>query len=288
MGQLRMLACFAHPDDEAFPVGGTLATYAARGVDILLICTTSGEEGEIRQPEAATRETLGQVRCRELRCSCEALGIREPIVLGYRDSGMAGSEANRDPRAYVNAVGAVVVERIVEEMRRFRPHVVLTFGSDGLYGHPDHIAISNHTTDAFHKAGNPAVSRDNLPWAGLSPYTPSRLFYSVRPRGFRMEMALKLRQAGVDAPLPEAQQNEQGIPLEQIHVEIDASANIDKKLSSLQCHHTQSSSQRPYHQMPLEVVADIIGREHFIRGYPAVAPGDQVPNDFFHGIDSPD
>ena len=287
MGQFRMLACFAHPDDEAFPVGGTLAAHAARGVDIRLVCTTSGEEGEIRQPGSATRETIGQVRRRELSCSCKALGIQEPILLDYRDSGMAGAEANNHPRAFANADATEVVERLIEEMRRFRPQVVLTFGFDGLYGHPDHIAISQHTTAAFNQVGDPG-SVHNRAESDLLPHTPLRLFYAVRPRGFRMDMALKMRRAGLDAPLPDAQRRDDGVDPEQIHLEMDVSAQIEKKINCLLCHHTQVSPERPYHTLPRDVAADIIGWEPFIRGYPPLEPGERVSPDFFHGISEPD
>ena len=87
MPQLRLLACFAHPDDEGFTAAGVLAASVARGADVRLVCATCGEEGDIRFPGAATRDTLGQVRHQELRRSCQVLGVQEPIVLGYRDSG---------------------------------------------------------------------------------------------------------------------------------------------------------------------------------------------------------
>ncbi len=283
MGRLRMLACFAHPDDEAFPVGGILATYAARGVEVRLVCATRGEEGEIRQPGSATTDTLAQVRHDELRCSCETLGIQEPIVLGYRDSGMAGTDANRNPNAFINADADQVVERLVEEMRRFRPQVVLTFGSDGLYGHPDHIAISNHATAAFEIAGDPERFKHQVE-AGLAPHTPTRLFYSVRPKGFRMEMALKLRCAGIDTPLPDEARQGDGVDPDLVHVEMDVSDSIERKLNCLLCHRTQMSSERPYHKLPGGVLADVIGREHFIRGYPPVPSKERIPPDFFYGI----
>ena len=270
-----MLACFAHPDDEAFPVGGALATYSARGVDIRLICATLGEEGEIRQPGSATRETLAEVRRRELRCSCRALGIQEPVVLEYRDSGMAGTPPNDHPRAFVRANEEVVRDRLVREIRRFRPQVVLSFGPDGLYGHPDHIAISHHTTVAFKRV---------LELDGGAGSHPLRLFYSVRPRGFRMGMAAKLRAAGVDTPMPDVRRQNDGIPAEDIHVEMDTSAQVERKVRCLLCHRTQMSPDRPYHSLPMAVVADIIGREHFTRAYPPVAPGEVVPADLFDGI----
>ena len=155
MTNYRLLACFAHPDDEAFPVGGVLAAHVHRGVDVRLITTTLGEEGEIRQEGSATRETLGHIRRVELSCAVRALGLNSNDVWGYRDSGMAGWASNDDPRAFIKASAEEVVERLTLEMRRFRPQVVLTFGPDGLYGHPDHIAICNHATESFHLAGRP-------------------------------------------------------------------------------------------------------------------------------------
>ncbi len=283
MAHLRMLACFAHPDDEAFPVGGTLATHASKGVDVRLICATLGDEGEIRQEGSATTETLSQVRCQELRCSCRSLGIGEPVILGYRDSGMAGTEANNHPHAFAKADADEVVSIIMEEMHRFQPQVVLTFGPDGLYGHPDHIAIHRHTTAAFHKVRASKAFAEQDP-DGSGPPFLNKLFYSVRPRGFRTRMALKLQEAGVDAPLPSPERVNDGVPSDLIHVEMDTSDMIERKLSSLLCHRTQQSPQRPYHQLPRGVVADIISPEHFTRGYPEVSLGETVANDLFDGI----
>ena len=103
MSGFRLLACLAHPDDEAFPMGGALAMHVARGVEVRLVTTTLGEEGEIRQPGAATPETLGEIRGVELACSVRALGLAGHETWQYRDSGMAGSPSNADPSAFVNA-----------------------------------------------------------------------------------------------------------------------------------------------------------------------------------------
>ena len=95
MPEHRLLACFAHPDDEAFPVGGALASHTRRGVDVRLLTTTLGEEGEIRQEGSATRETLGEIRKVELSCAVRALRLGSNDVWGYRDSGMAGLGSKR-------------------------------------------------------------------------------------------------------------------------------------------------------------------------------------------------
>ena len=211
MGKLRMLACFAHPDDETYLVGGVLAACAARGVDVRLVCATSGEEGEIRQPGSATRESLPQVRWEELRASCKNLGIQEPVPLGYRDSGMRGDSANANPASLLNAPKDQVVSRLVQEIRSFRPQVVLTYDSGGIYGHPDHIAIGQHATSAFKQAGDRrAIPRQ--PEHDLPPFSPTRLFYGARPRGFRMDAAVRFREAGVDVPLPTPEQSNFGVP----------------------------------------------------------------------------
>ncbi|MSQ07465.1 MAG: GlcNAc-PI de-N-acetylase [Dehalococcoidia bacterium] len=283
MAGLRLLACFAHPDDEAFPVAGALAAHAARGVEVWLITATSGEEGEIRQAGLATPQTLGAVRRAELARSVGALGLSSHQVLGYRDSGMAGTPANANPQAFVNAPAATVVEQLVGEMRRFRPQVVLTFEPGGLYGHPDHIAICRHATEAFRRASDPSAFPHQLV-NGVRPHTPDRLFYSARPTGFRTETALKLRAAGVDFPMPSALRASDGTPPEQINLEMDVSAHLEIKMASILSHRSQVAPDWPYHQVPRAVAADILGREHYIRAWPQVRPGEQVPADFFAGL----
>ncbi len=283
MPGFRLLACLAHPDDEAFPMGGALAAHAARRVNVRLVTTTLGEEGEIRQDGAATRETLGSVRRVELACSASALGLGGIHTWEYRDSGMAGSPANGHPSAFINVPAEEVVERLVAEIRRFRPQVVLTFEPGGLYGHPDHIAISRHTTEAFQRSPDPESFPHQLT-DGVSPHAAARLFYSARPAGFRREWALKLRAAGVDFPLPSPDGAQEGAPVEEIHLSMDVSDQLETKMASILCHRTQVAGDWPYHRVPREVTASILGKEHYIRAFPPVRPGEQVGADFFHGL----
>ena len=280
MSGFRLLACFAHPDDEAFPVGGALAAHAARGVEVRLVTTTLGEEGEIRQQGSATRETLASVRRVELACAVRALGLASHNVLDYRDSGMAGWASNNHPRAYINAPVPEVVETFVAEIRRFRPQVVLTFEPGGLYGHPDHIAVSQHATQAFHLAGDPAAFPQKLA-DGTNPHSPQRLFYSARPKGFRTTWATKLRSAGIDFPLPSSEQAEQGSPEEEIHLRLDVDHHLEAKMACILCHRTQVAPDWPYHRVPREVTASILGQEYYIRAFPQVQPGEGVSEDFF-------
>ncbi|NOZ05366.1 MAG: hypothetical protein GXP41_03290 [Chloroflexi bacterium] len=189
----KLLAVFAHPDDESFGTGGTLAHYAAQGVHTGLVCATRGEVGEISDPALATRETLAQVREDELRCAAQTLGVGELFVLDYRDSGMAGTSENEDPRSLVRAASEQVVGRLVGIIRKFRPQVVITFEPNGGYGHPDHIAIHRHTVAAFHAAGDPSQYPDQG-----TPWQAERLMYTAIPRSFFVKMRDRLVEAGVD------------------------------------------------------------------------------------------
>ena len=156
-GRLSLMAVFAHPDDESFGIGGTLARYGADpGVRVVLVCATRGEAGEISNPELASSERLGEVREQELRCACRTLGVEDLFFLDYRDSGMAGTAENEDPRALAQADFDEAVGKIVAHIRREQPDVVVTFDENGGYGHPDHIAIHHLTKAAFAAAADPA------------------------------------------------------------------------------------------------------------------------------------
>jgi N-acetyl-1-D-myo-inositol-2-amino-2-deoxy-alpha-D-glucopyranoside deacetylase len=288
MSQLRLLACFAHPDDEAFTAAGVLTASVARGVDVRLICATRGEEGDIRFPSTATRETLGQVRSQELRYSCQVLGVQEPMVLGYRDSGWGDALAQYHPRALVNAPTHEVVERLVAEMRRFRPHVVLTFEPGGLSGHKNHITISRHTTVACQMAGDAGMFPVQLQ-NGLVPHSPQRLFYTARPRGFQLERARILRRAGIEVPLPDAELQDRGVPPEHIHVTLDVRSHAEKKVASMLCHRTQiAPDDWPYRCLSQDVVVALLGTEDLLCGYPLTPTGMTLSADLFAGVDAGD
>lgn len=284
MSSPRLLACFAHPDDEAFTASGVLALCTGQGVTAHLVCATGGEEGDIRTPGAATRETLSQVRYQELCQSCQVLGIQAPpIMLGYRDSGWGDSPAQYHPQALVQAPDREVIGRLVAEIRRLRPHVVLTFGPDGISGHKDHTAICQYTTAAFHQAGDASAFPTQLQH-GLRAYRPQRLFYVARPQGHRLSRALRLRQAGVDVPLPEADGQPQGIPLTDMHLTLDVAAHLESKIASMRCHRTQGPPDWPLLCVPRDALLDIHGTEHLLRAYPPVPDGTVLPMDLFAGV----
>ena len=145
-----LLAVFAHPDDETFRCGGTLALLATRGVRVHILTATRGEVGSCGDPPLCLPEELAAWRERELRGACQALGLEPPIVLGYAD----GMLAEADPEE--------IIERIVRAVRQLRPQVMLSFGPEGLSGHPDHIAIAYRAAEASRRAGDASAYPEQL------------------------------------------------------------------------------------------------------------------------------
>lgn len=166
------MAVLAHPDDESLGIGGALAKYASEGVDVFLLTATRGDSGRYRglrpdDPQHPGPSALANIRETELRAAASALGVREVSLLDYRDQHL--DRAN--PREAVAAIAGHV--------RRIQPDVVVTFGPDGAYGHPDHIAISQFTTAAIVAAADPA-----FPCEGIEtgrPHAVSKLYYIAWP-----------------------------------------------------------------------------------------------------------
>ena len=276
MDKPTLLAIFAHPDDEAFGTGGSLSRYAASGAQVALICATRGEVGEISDPSFATPETLGEVRESELRCAAETMGVHELIFLDYRDSGMVGTPENDDPRAFINAPTAEVVQSLVSAIRRIQPDVVVTFEPNGGYGHPDHIAIHKHTVAAFHAAADPAYPAPGSPWQA------ARLFYTAIPRSFFLKIRRQLEAAGEDVA-QFASFEERGWPDEQVTVTLDVSATVADKWQALNCHRTQFGPKNLFRRLPEPAVKQLMSREHFALAWPESPPGFQMA-DLFEGL----
>lgn len=175
----KMLVVVSHPDDETFGMGGTLALYANLGVEIHLICTTRGEVGEVDSKILDEFSSIGELREHELRCAADVLKLRKVHFLGYRDSGMPGSEENEHPDAFINAPVDEVARKIAVIIRKIQPDVVLTFDAIGGYMHPDHIAAHQATVAAFDLADEESFRTSNL-----EPYKPKKLYFHTIPRRF--------------------------------------------------------------------------------------------------------
>jgi N-acetyl-1-D-myo-inositol-2-amino-2-deoxy-alpha-D-glucopyranoside deacetylase len=173
-----LLAVLAHPDDETFGTGGTLALYARRGVKVFLICATRGEVGEVDEEYMKGFNSVADRRVDELRCAAGLLGLTEVIFLNYRDSGMEGSPDNHHPEALAAQPVEDVAKTVADHIQRILPQVLITFDPIGGYRHPDHIAIHKATVRAFE------LSRDERLKAGSKRFAPSKFYFNTFPRGF--------------------------------------------------------------------------------------------------------
>jgi len=165
----RLLGVFAHPDDETFCAGGTFARYAEQGAEIMVVSATRGQAGQIRDAAAGNRRTIAAVREAELRLACERLGITKVRCLDHVDGTLADAEFS------------ALVDEVAEVICQFRPDVVITFGPDGGYGHPDHVTISAVTTAACQRAADPRHRPDRAVPRPL--LRPPRLYYRFFPPG---------------------------------------------------------------------------------------------------------
>lgn len=191
----KMLVVLAHPDDETFGMGGTLAFYAQQGVDITLVCATRGEVGEVAPEYLAKYKSIACLRTQELQQAADILGLRKVIYLNYRDSGMAGSADNQHPQALAAQPVEAVAGEIAHLIREIRPEVVITFDPIGGYRHPDHIAIHNACVLGFRFANGEDAWEDPQ---GLAAFHPERLYFHTFPRGFLKMTVFALKLFGKD------------------------------------------------------------------------------------------
>src|SRR5256886_7453268 len=244
MSTKRLLGVFAHPDDEGTMSAASLQ-YSTLGVETGLVCATRGEVGEIADPALATPENLGQVREEEMRLAAEVLGVRNLWFLDYRDSGMAGTPENEDPRSFVRASAAEVVVKLVAIIREFRPQVMVTFDETGGYGHPDHIAIYRDTTSAFHAAA------DGVQYPELGPaHAVSKLYYASFARRQILMMSEWLMEQQYDTPFKGLDVEMLGLADDQISVVLDVERYQEKKSQAWAMHRTQMSPNSPMAHTP--------------------------------------
>ena len=279
MSKQTLLAVLAHPDDESFGMGGTLALYAARGVDVHLVCATRGEVGEVAPELLKGFQSVAELRESELRCAAGMLGLKAVHFLDYRDSGMPGSPDNQHPQALAAQPLDEVAANVVCYIRTLKPQVVLTFDPIGGYHHPDHIAIQRATQCAFEQAGNPAFAPQNLP-----VYLPERLYFHTMPHGF-MKLAVKLlplfgrdpHKFGTNRDIDIAAIAEVDFP---IHARIDISSVMKKKEQAGACHASQGGGRMGGNLVGF-FMRLFSGTEDFMRAWPPVGQREKVVKDLF-------
>lgn len=269
----KLVAVLAHPDDETFGMGGTLAYYASLGVEITLICTTDGQAGTVEPEYLEGYDSIAALRADELRCAAKALGIKEVIQLNYRDSGMQGSETNAHTDALINIPIDEVACEIAAHLRRVRPQVIITHDPVGNYFHPDHIATHEATVLAFFLTGD----KDFLCDDGALPYQPDYLYFNTMPRK-RMKWLLWLMPVlGMD---PRRYGRNKDINLERIlgmdipvHVEIDYRGMEQVREQASHCHASQGGSSRSWSLFGRIRRWLAASKDSFMQAYPSASNG---------------
>jgi LmbE family N-acetylglucosaminyl deacetylase len=252
------MCVLAHPDDESLGTGGTLAKYAAEGVETYLVTATRGERGRFGETgERPDPEALGKTRESELLAAAKELGLREVKLLGYPD----GALDTVDP--------ASAQETIAGHLRRVRPQVVVTFGPEGAYGHPDHIAISQLTTAAIMRAADREFAVSKLYHIAWSERTWSAY-----------QAALKKLTSKVDGIERQATPS----PEWAVTTKIDTSAVWPSVWRAVQCHRTQMSVYRNLEGLPADHHRSLWGVQEFYRVFSLVNGGRARESDLFEGL----
>ena len=280
----RILAVLAHPDDESFGLGGTLALYAQKGYDTYLICATRGEVGTVDPEHLNGFKDTAELRTGELDRAAKILGLKQVFYLGYRDSGMPGTEANKHPEAQINHSIDEVAGKVVKYIRELKPDVVLTFDPIGGYKHPDHIHIHKATVLAFEMANDPSFH----PEAG-SPFKPRALYYQVFPRWFLKWMTRLMPLTGND---PTKWGRNGDINLKElaevdfpVHVRLDVRPVAEIKRQAGAQHASQGGVGMRRGLMGF--IMRLLGEsEDYMRAYPSVNGKFRRKHDLFDGIES--
>jgi LmbE family N-acetylglucosaminyl deacetylase len=251
----RLMGIWAHPDDEAFGTAGTMARATAAGGAVAVVCATRGEQGQIADPALATPENLGEVRERELRAACAAVGVTDVSFLDYVDGHLPEADTME------------AIARIARHIRRFRPDVVITFAANGGYGHVDHMAIHRLTLAAIPAAANPTFFREQLA-QGLEPHRVRKLYYGAMPRSRWQAMRQAAESSGQEftpggdqATIPVEQM---GTPDERVSTEVMLSdAEFQAKMRAMAAHATQMPTDSPWAQATRDQLREFMGIEHF-------------------------
>ena len=260
MPALRLMAVLAHPDDESLGIGGTLAKYANEGVDVFLLTATPGDRGRYRDyrfgdPQHPGAPALARIRERELRAAASALGVRDVALLHYHDQELDRAKPQE------------AIPAIVEHLRRVQPDVIITFGPDGAYGHPDHIAISQLTTAAVVAAADPAIAK---------------LYYIAWPASTwaAYQSAFKKLTSMVDGV------ERQVVPWPdwEITTVIDTRQFTQKVWQAISCHESQMGVYTQLAHLSPEHREAVWGQQCFYRVFSTVNGGRARETDLFEGI----
>lgn len=257
-----LLGVFAHPDDEAYSLAGCLARHTDEGIPAAILCFTRGEAGMIADGSGATRENLGAVREAELQAACAAVGVADVRIVGTPDGATEAIDAG--------------VDAIAQTIRELQPRVVVTMEPQGVTRHPDHIAVSKMTTDAFHRVREMTGGE-----------YPERLYYSAIPSSWLQALADEVERRGLPRFVePDDPLAPQAAPEETMACVVDVKQWADRKAAALRAHLTQSMEMISW--LPEDMFPIVLGLEAFQRPFPRFAPGEPVEQDLFAALRASD
>jgi LmbE family N-acetylglucosaminyl deacetylase len=263
---LRLLAVLAHPDDESLGLGGIFARYHAEGIETHLITATRGERGWFGpQEEYPGPDKLGRIRECELLEAAGELGIHEVTLLDYLDGEVMS--ADRDE----------LTREIARHIRRVRPDVVVTFDQNGVYGHPDHIAVTRAATAAL------VLAADASGWTADDhpPYTVPKLYYFA----WTQDKREAYEQAFGELVMYIEGVERRSVPWPQwaISTRVDTSAHWEQVWAAIRRHRSQLPGYQKLLDLPAEYHQALWGTLTFHRVYSLVPHGEQE-TDLFEGL----
>lgn len=259
-----LLAFHAHPDDEVTSTGGTLHRYVTRGEQVVVVTATDGAEGEIHNYDDpdAIKPRLAEVRRDEIAAAMSVLGVEHHHFLGYRDSGMMGEGSNDHPECFWQADFMEASARLIHQIRRYQPEVMVIYDPFGGYGHPDHINVHRVGMAAY--AGAPDLARFPLE-EGEVVWQPSKLYWVTWPRSRARQFAQFRLEAGLIDQEEHDRMQYAGTPDEDITCFIDIVDIIDVKVKALRAHRSQIPEDWFMLNVPDEVKPQVLGRESFVK-----------------------
>jgi N-acetyl-1-D-myo-inositol-2-amino-2-deoxy-alpha-D-glucopyranoside deacetylase len=292
----RLLLVHAHPDDETINNGATMARYVADGASVTLLTCTLGEEGEVLVPELAQlaadqADQLGGYRIWELRGAMDALGVTDIRFLGgaghFRDSGMMGTPANENPRAFWQADLDEAIAHAVAVVREVRPQVVVTYDENGGYGHPDHIQAHRVAMGAVEAAADPGYCPD----LGEA-WSVAKVYWNCLPRSVLQQGIDALKAAGDESffgGVESADELPFAVADELVTAAVDGRGFADRKDAAMRSHPTQIMVDGPFFALSNNLGLEVLGVEYYrlVRGErgPAGAAPSGWEDDLFAGLD---
>jgi N-acetyl-1-D-myo-inositol-2-amino-2-deoxy-alpha-D-glucopyranoside deacetylase len=291
----RILLVHAHPDDETINNGATMARYVAEGASVTLLTCTLGEEGEVLVPEleqlaADQADQLGGYRIWELRGAMDALGVTDVRFLGgpgrFRDSGMMGTPANENPRAFWNADLDEAVAHAVAVVREVRPQVVVTYDENGGYGHPDHIQAHRVAMAAVDAAADPAYRPD----LG-EEWSVAKVYWNAMPRSVLQRGIDALKAAGEESFFEGVESADDipfAVPDEEVAAAVDGRGFVSHKDAAMRAYPTQIMVDGPFFALSNNLGQEVLGTEYYrlVRGKRGPSGGDPHgwEDDLFAGL----